>query len=93
MYMDVSGWGWVWMTAMMAFWAIVVLLIVVAVTRGFGHEQQVHRVDETPEGILARRFANGEIDQDEYRSALNLLSSPASGAGSFKAPTNDKASR
>ena len=86
MHMDVSSWGWLWMTAMLVLWAAIFLLVVLAVARGFGPE---HRADsaEPPPGILARRFANGEIGQDEHRSALSLLSSqesasvPASGAG------------
>lgn len=29
--------------------------------------------DQTPADILARRFASGEIDEDEYRSRLRVL--------------------
>ena len=87
MFTDMSGWDWVWMPTMMVFWAVVVLLIVLIAARGFGHEPRVDSA-ETPQGILARRFANGEIDQDEYRSAVSLLSSQGGASGLSKAPGN-----
>jgi putative membrane protein len=34
------------------------------------------RRDDDPEQILARRFAAGEIDEDEYRRRLEALHSP-----------------
>lgn len=77
MHMDVSGWGWVWMAMMMIFWAVVILALVLAVARGFGQHQQAPAAS-TPQEILARRLANGEITQEEYRSTLALLSQPQS---------------
>jgi len=52
------------------FWAAIIALIVIAVravTRWSGQ----HR--ESPEEVLARRFALGEISEDEYRQRLGQL--------------------
>ena len=60
-------WGW---TMMIAFWAVVVLLVVWAVrpgtTSGPPHaEGALHILDE--------RLARGEIDTDEYRERRAVL--------------------
>jgi uncharacterized membrane protein len=71
-YSDMSG--WVWMTAMMAFWIAVVILLVLVFFRGWGMATPAGRV-EKPQDILARRFARGEIGQDEYSRTLGILES------------------
>lgn len=72
---DGVGWGgWVAMAlAMVAFWALVILLVV-AIFRGdrdtsAGPAPQ-HR---DPLGILDERFARGDIDADEYRARRSEL--------------------
>ena len=62
------GWGWwVLMSAgMIAFWGVVLWLIV-----GFVRGDSNRRPDA--ESILADRFARGEIDDDEYRQRLDVL--------------------
>lgn len=64
-----SGWGWFAMTVLMiAFWGVIVWAVV-ALARG--ERPRVSTTD--PETLLARRFAAGEIDEDEYRSRLDIL--------------------
>jgi putative membrane protein len=71
------GWGaWLAMSVgMVAFWAIVVV-VVVAVVRSLR--------DDSPPGdqasrLLDERFARGDIDEHEYRTRRELLRSGQSG--------------
>jgi putative membrane protein len=70
-----SGWGWfVASVSAILFWALLVLLIVLlvrAMSRGFGHPHDVSGA--SPEQVLAERFARGEIDEEEYRRRLGVL--------------------
>lgn len=62
-----SGWGWLAMTVvMLGFWLVVGWLVVTLV-RG----ESTGRED--PEATLARRFAAGELSDEEYRSRLETL--------------------
>ena len=73
------GWGmgfagWIFMVV---FWVALVALVVWAVTRllpSSGQSGQQLRA-ESPEEILDRRFAGGEIDAEEYRRARHALGS------------------
>jgi putative membrane protein len=69
--MDDWSWsGWVLMTtAMVAFWALVAWVVVVAIRASRPPAQYA----SDPERTLAQRFAAGEIDQDEYRRRLDAL--------------------
>lgn len=68
------GW-WMWI-AMGAFWILIVVLIVLAVIwlakstpgGGLGPPR-----GDTPEEILKRRYARGEIDEEEYHRKLEEL--------------------
>ncbi len=62
--------GW-WMVL---WWAagIVVLVLVVRLVAG-GARGFPSRGDETPEQILKRRYARGEIERDEYQRRLEDL--------------------
>ena len=67
-----SGWDWWWMSLMMvAFWGAVAFAIY-AIVRGWKGETHHH---ETPDEILARRFARGEISRQEYEESRMLLAS------------------
>jgi len=63
-----SGWGAVGGILTALFWIALLALIIWALVRlargtaGRYREQQA----ETPQEILERRFARGEIDEDEY---------------------------
>ena len=64
------GWGWGWwmlMSAgMIAFWGVVLWLII-----GFVSGDSSRRSDA--ESILADRFARGDLDADEYHQRLDVL--------------------
>jgi putative membrane protein len=67
------GPGWAWMMLMPLVWIALIGLVVWAVVRlaqrpgDSGYTQQPRR--ETPQEILDRRFALGEIDVDTYTEA------------------------
>lgn len=65
------GWG----GAMGLFWALLLVLLVVWLVRGFGSS---NRRSDTPSAreILDQRYARGEIDGDEYRQRLADLNRP-----------------
>lgn len=64
-----GAWAWLLMTVgMVAFWGVV-LWAVVTVANG----QRQAQSPEDPASTLARRLANGEIDEDEYRRLLSVL--------------------
>ena len=75
------GWGWGmgaggWI-AMVIFWVAVLALIIWAVMRVFpagGGRGSAPRA-ETPQEILDRRFASGEIDSETYRAMRAALDS------------------
>ncbi|WP_328508108.1 SHOCT domain-containing protein [Streptomyces sp. NBC_00391] len=73
---DVSGWGWFAMSAgMVVFWALIItvgVLLFRAVNRPDEHIR-TPAAPQTPEQVLAERFARGEIDDEEYRRRLNVL--------------------
>ena len=78
-----GGWGWghmIFGSAMMiAFWGVIILLIVLAVRwlGGFGHGGVGHggagSASKTAVDILKERFARGEIDKAEYEDRLRTL--------------------
>ena len=77
-----SGWGYALMTvSMILFWGAVIFGIVMLV-RYFGRSgqppaeprpPQSAESPQSPERLLAQRFARGEIDEDEYHQRLTSL--------------------
>ena len=77
-----SGWGYALMTvSMILFWGAVIFGIV-ALVRHLGRSGQPPAAPQppqtlaspqTPEQLLAERFARGEINEDEYRQRLAVL--------------------
>ena len=70
------GGNWIWMILMSIFWLVLIGVIAWAVVRlvqrpGEG-ERHVRR-RETPQEILDRRLASGEIDADEYARVRDHL--------------------
>ena len=72
-------WGWNGMAAggwivMTVLWVVVIGLVVWAVAalfpRGRGHDEERR---ETPEDILDRRFARGDLDAETYREMREEL--------------------
>jgi putative membrane protein len=76
-----NGWGWVgWILmtfGMVAFWALVITAVVLAVRWLVGHRGTASGAASTgqsrAEELLAERFARGEIDDNEYRNRVALL--------------------
>lgn len=69
------GTGSVWMALMPLLWIALIAAIVWAAIRLAQHPGGQHHTPhrETPEEILDRRFARGEIDDDAYSRARDRL--------------------
>ncbi|WP_198359503.1 SHOCT domain-containing protein [Streptomyces fildesensis] len=74
---DVSGWGWLSMSAgMILFWALIITAVLLFFrTRNRDPEQPHISAGPSPEQLLAERFARGDIDEDEYQRRLAALRS------------------
>lgn len=62
--------------AMLVFWAVIILIVVVAVrylARNTRSPRQEGVTSWSAEGLLAERYARGELDDDEYRQRLTVL--------------------
>lgn len=66
---DDGGWGFVWMILIMVAMVVLVLIVIRAFAPGDGRKE----APRDPKDVLAERFANGEIDADEYRERLRVL--------------------
>jgi putative membrane protein len=72
-----GSWGYLLMTAnVLLFWGLVIggLFVLIRYLSRSGHlpsgQSAPHR---RAEAILAERFAQGQIDEEEYRKRLNVL--------------------
>ena len=67
-----GGMGWGGMIGMVLFWVVLIAAIVWAVSRLLPGRQTTSSPtvsgQETPEDILARRYARGEIDLETYQA-------------------------
>jgi putative membrane protein len=72
-----NGWGWGWMMVLMPLlWIAITAVIVWAVLKVVqrpAHPDSDQARQETPQEILDRRFASGEIDADAYIQAKRHL--------------------
>lgn len=75
-----GDWGYVLMAlSMLLFWGLIIGAIV-ALARYLGGARptgQAQTTQNRPEGILAERFARGEIDEEEYRRRIAVVRHPA----------------
>lgn len=67
-YMGSMGW---WMAWWSVFGLAVLVLLVWAIVRAAGGFSP--RGEDTPEAILKRRYARGEVDREEYQRRLEDL--------------------
>lgn len=76
MYWGDGGWGWgAWLTMsvfMLVFWGLVAW-VVVTLVRNTGGPRREPYPEHSAEGILAERFARGEIDHDEFTKRRDAL--------------------
>lgn len=76
---DMSGWGYTGMAiGMVLFWLLVIAAIVALVRSGAGGPKNLAARQspphgESPEWLLAARFARGDIDEAEYQQRLAVL--------------------
>jgi putative membrane protein len=69
-----GAWGWFGMTVgMVAFWALLFAAIYWLVRSTSDKDRASTPSRATPEQLLAERFAQGEIDREEYESRLDAL--------------------
>ena len=68
-YGNMGAYAWVWMTLGLGFWIAVVALVVSTVTRTNRRESIAANAEE----ILKRRYASGEINQNDFESARQTL--------------------
>jgi putative membrane protein len=73
------GWGWTTMMLMPLLWIVLTGLIVWAAIRLSQHQTGAQPRRETPQEILDRRFASGEIDAETYVRARDTLAGRGSG--------------
>ena len=74
MYYGGAGWlGWIVMGfSMIAFWAVVITLVVWGVS-SFSRDAQVKPRPSAALGILQERFAKGEISKEEYTQRSQMI--------------------
>ena len=78
-YGEMSGWGYALMAFSAAvFWGLVIVGIVLLV-RHLGRSGRPRTAAQTPEQLVAERFARGEIDESEYQARVATLREPWSG--------------
>jgi putative membrane protein len=72
-----GAWGYVLMTvSMLLFWGLLIAGVVLLVRYVGGDRRQplATTAGPDPRSLLAERFARGEINEDEYRQRLKVLS-------------------
>lgn len=73
-----GGFGW-WFVLIPIFWILFFVLLFTLVGRRWRRsappwvEHQARMVGRSAEATLAQRFANGDIDEKEYRARLEVL--------------------
>jgi putative membrane protein len=74
-----GGYWWIWRLGMLLLWIVLIGLAIWwfrRCGRGWAGRHEHHEVSgvERARGILAERFARGEINAEEYRERLGQLS-------------------
>jgi putative membrane protein len=69
-------WAWHWWQMGGLFWIPILALIIALLIRGstLGNPRQPPpRTQESPEDILKRRYASGELSEEDYHRMLNEI--------------------
>ncbi len=90
-----GGWGWGWMSLMMVmmvlFWGAIifgVFWLLRGVARDGSAPLESPARKESPVEILERRFAEGEITEDDYRARREVLTNEATAAADSRESTS-----
>lgn len=86
--LGMNGWAYALMAAgNLLFWGLLAVGVLLLVRHLSGDRRGTapSPAPQTPEQVLAGRFARGEIDEDEYRRRLTALSGGRAGQG--RSPT------
>ena len=70
---DPTGWGWAAMSMGMVVFGGLLIALAVVLVRGLNRPSDGLESRPSPERLLAERFARGEIDEEEYRRRLAML--------------------
>ncbi|HYA03063.1 MAG TPA: SHOCT domain-containing protein [Syntrophobacteria bacterium] len=70
--------GWFGSFIMLAFWALLVLVLILLARRlwSYGGAKEKPHTDESPLDILKRRYAQGEIEREEFEQKKRDLTAP-----------------
>ena len=68
-YGGMGGWAWIWMTAGVLFWVVVVALVASAFSRTGTDSSRPPGAEE----ILRQRYASGEISEQEFETRRQAL--------------------
>src|SRR5512133_237336 len=75
-----GGWGWGWMSLMMVMMVLFcgavvfgVVWLIRGATQGGSHASERPPRQESPIEILERRFAEGEMSEQDYRARREVL--------------------
>ncbi len=73
------GWGW-WMGFgsiwIVGFWAVIVWVVLTFRKRWSGEQDRVGKDEGTAQEILERRYARGELSDEQYETMRRRLSRP-----------------
>lgn len=67
-----GAWGWGWIFPLM--WLAIIALFWFFAWRGPWRSRRSWHDDRSPRSVLGERYARGEIDEEEYRKRLAVLS-------------------
>lgn len=73
---NMNGWGWAWMSVWMVIAVAAVVAIVIALGRG-PHVGERGGKDVDALDVLRRRFASGEINEEEFERRRTHLEQEA----------------
>ena len=68
-YGDMAGYGWLWMALGIGFW----ITVAVIAARVLIRPDRPESTSATAEEILRRRYAAGEINENDFESARRAL--------------------
>ena len=82
-------WPGPWVLVFPFFWLLVVVLVVLALRRTVWRRRGLcggPHAEHAPMAVLGRRYAQGEIDADEYRERRAVLTEEQDAPGAQDAP-------